>query len=470
MNALRTSLLSLALCVALVGGPTLAQPVSREAALPSLAPLVDSVRGAVVNVEVVARGGMEQDEEVPEGFEQFFGHPFNPRQQIRKGAGSGFVIDPKGYLLTNNHVVEGASVIRVTFPDGKKMEGSVMGRDPLTDVAVVKLKLPPGTETLPSVKLGDSDAVKVGDWALAIGNPFGLANSVSLGIISARARQIGVSLYDDLLQTDAAINPGNSGGPLLNLKGEVIGINTAIVNGGTGIGFAVPSNLVKVLVPELEKGAVAHGYMGVATQPLTPSLVRALGLPVQEGAMVYQVEKSSPAEKAGFQRDDVIVAVDGQKVDSDSTLRRLVGFKAPGSTVAISLYRHGHPQKLSVTLMNRPASEGGRHHRAPERNVDEEQSHQAIGMRITDMNPAVAQRAGLPPEGALITEVVPGSAAEDADLEPRMVVVEANHRPIHGADELMQVIRSAKPGTDIVMRVEFPQSRGAQVRVLQKPS
>jgi serine protease Do len=293
------------------------QPATREAqALPSLAPLVESVKGAVVNVDVQAKGsgGMGQGDNP--FFDRFFGggeggRGGQRREPIRQGSGSGFIIDPKGLVLTNNHVVEGAVAIRVRLDDGRSFDAEIVGRDPLTDVAVIQLK--GKVENLATVKLGDSDALRVGDWVVAIGNPFGLASSVSSGILSARARDIHSGPYDDFLQTDAAINPGNSGGPLFNLKGEVVGINTAIVGGGTGIGFAVPSNLVKALLPHLEKdGAVTRAWLGIGIQDLTQDLAKAMQLPVTEGAIVSQVNDGSPAGKAGMRADDVIVAIDGQ--------------------------------------------------------------------------------------------------------------------------------------------------------------
>ncbi|HLM44919.1 MAG TPA: trypsin-like peptidase domain-containing protein, partial [Myxococcaceae bacterium] len=276
------------------------QPATREAqALPSLAPLVESVKGAVVNVDVQAKASMSEGGENPL-MDRFFGGgggggPRGQRREpVRQGAGSGFIIDSKGLVLTNNHVVEGAVSIRVRMDDGRSFDAEIVGRDPLTDVALIRLK--GKVDGLPTVKLGDSDGMRVGDWVVAIGNPFGLASSVSSGILSARARDIHSGPYDDFLQTDAAINPGNSGGPLFNLKGEVVGINTAIVGGGTGIGFAVPSNLVKALVPQLEKdGAVTRAWLGIGIQDLTQDLAKALALPVSEGAIVSQVNNNSPA-------------------------------------------------------------------------------------------------------------------------------------------------------------------------------
>ena len=318
--------------------------------LPSFAPLAESVKAAVVNVEVASRGHSERNEM----FEQFFGGGQHP--QVRQGAGSGFIIDSRGYVLTNNHVVEGAVSIRVKLDDGRIFDGQVLGTDPATDVALVKLKNPP--TNLAVLKLGDSDAMRVGDWVVAIGNPFGLASSVSVGILSAKARNIGAGIYDDFLQTDAAINPGNSGGPLFNLKGEVIGINTAIVAGGSGIGFAVPSNLAKALLPQLEKnGSVTRGYIGIGLQKVTPQLAKALGVPTAQGALVTSVQPNSPGAHAGLKQDDVITQVDAQAVTSDDQLRRTVALRAPGATVTLAVYRGGKAREVKVTLASRPEDE-----------------------------------------------------------------------------------------------------------------
>src|SRR5215813_194229 len=388
-------------------------------ALPSLAPLVDSVKAAVVNVDVTSR--VEREDPGDDPFEQFFGRGRrDPRGQVRQGAGSGFVIDHRGYILTNNHVVEGAFNIRVRFADGRSMEAEVLGRDPLTDIALIKLKSPPGN--LPVLKLGDSDAMKVGDWVVAIGNPFGLASSVSAGILSAKAREIGATTYDDFLQTDAAINPGNSGGPLFNLRGEVIGMNTAIVSGGAGIGFAVPSNLAKAIIPQLEKnGSVTRGYIGVKLQNLTPEIAKALNVPTDSGALINDVTKNSPGDKAGLKADDVVVTLDGKKVESSSALSRNVALRNPGSTVTLGLYRAGKPQEVKVTLTSRPADLDRVAGVTPNRGQKDE-TNKKIGLTIQNIDPRTAEANGLPTRGAVITDVQPGSPASEAQLFPGMVV------------------------------------------------
>jgi serine protease Do len=434
------------------------QATPQATALPSLAPLVDSVKAAVVNVDVTSR--VERDESGGDDpFEQFFGRGRGNRPQVRQGAGSGFVIDPRGYILTNNHVVEGAFNIRVRFDDGRTLEAEVLGTDPLTDIALIKLKAPPNN--LPFLKLGDSDAVRVGDWVVAIGNPFGLASSVSAGILSAKAREIGATQYDDFLQTDAAINPGNSGGPLFNLRGEVIGINTAIVSGGAGIGFAVPSNLAKALIPQLEKnGKVTRGYIGVKLQNLTPELAKALNVPQSSGALINEVTKNSPGDKAGLKSDDVVVSLDGKKVESSSALSRTVALRPPGSSVTLGVVRAGKPQDVKVTLTSRPGDVdrlGDARGPRPggSKSQKDETNRQRIGLTLQSIDPRTAEANGLPTRGAVITEVQPGSPADAAELAPGMVVTEAGGKKIVSADDLSRVLKDAKPGSTILLRVQI---------------
>jgi serine protease Do len=447
------------------------QPVTREAqALPSLAPLVESVKSAVVNVDVTARagagmrGGLGQNP-----LDRFFGGPGGQggREQLRQGAGSGFIVDPKGLVLTNNHVIEGATSILVKLDDGRSFSADVVGRDPLTDVALLKLK--GKVENLPSVGLGNSDETRVGDWLVAIGNPFGLASSVSLGILSAKARDIHAGPYDDFLQTDAAINPGNSGGPLFNMKGEVVGINTAIVGGGSGIGFAVPSNLVKALLPQLEKeGAVTRGYLGIGIQDLTADIAGALKLNINEGAIVNEVRPGGPGAKAGLKVDDIIVAIDGQKIASGSALTRTVALKRPGSTSTLTVHRGGNKQDMKVTLGTRPDLEGiGKN--AP-REEEEESSKARVGISLSDLDGRTARQAGFSEdEGALVTDVVPGSPADRAQLIPGMLVVEANRKPVRSARELAGIIRSTASGGTLLLRVMMPESSTRQLRALRVP-
>jgi serine protease Do len=477
----RLSALVLAALLAATGASAAEPPAVAPApvtvpnpALPSLTGLVESVRSAVVNVEVTARVDNPRMQMDPGGdfWEHFFGPDLSPRgprgrqprDRVQQGLGSGFIVSSDGLVLTNNHVVEGAVTIRIKLEDGRRFEAEVKGRDPLTDVALVKLKGSP--KDLPVVKLGDSDALKVGEWVVAIGNPFGLASSVSAGILSARARNIGAGPYDDFLQTDAAINPGNSGGPLFNLRGEVVGINTAIVGGGSGIGFAVPSNLVQALLPQLEKeGLVTRGWLGVAVQDATASLDKALGVPVSDGALIADVNPGSPAEKAGLKRDDVVVAIDGTKVASSGELTRRVALKKPGSSVAMTVYRGGKKEEKKVTLGTRPDLEGlgNREQKRSPPDVREEK----VGLSVEDVPQQLQAQHGLP-KGALVVEVRPGSEADRAELMPGMVVVEAAGKPIHSAADLKRALSAAQPGSTMLLRVQMGES-GRVLRALTLP-
>jgi len=461
--------------------PAPAQPAAPVAgALPSLAPLVESVKAAVVNVEVRSRASSQMNDAARELWERFFGGQVpegrQREQQLQRGLGSGFLISPDGLALTNNHVVEGAVAISVKLDDGRQFDAEVLGRDPLTDVAVIKLKGKVGK--LPALALGDSDALRVGDWVMAIGNPFGLASTVSAGIISAKAREIGAGPYDDFLQTDAAINPGNSGGPLFNLKGEVIGINTAIVGGAngvgaTGIGFAVPSNMVRALLPQLQKeGVVTRGYIGVSVQNLTADIARGLGTPVQEGALVSGVSPGSPGEKAGIKTDDVIDRLDGETIASSGQLTRKVALRRPGAAVTLEVFRGGNKMEKKVTLGTRPDLEGISARERNQGGGEEDQRQEKIGLVVRDAGPGTggAGEEGEVPgiEGAVIVEVKPGSAAEHAGLVPGMVVVEAAGKPVRGAAELRKLLRAAKPGATVLLRVAIGRE-GRALRALTIP-
>ena len=460
---MRTLLISALLCFSV---PGLAQPAPQVVAVPSLAPLIDSVKGAVVNIDVAKRATAEQQEMMERYFKNRRGQGDAP---LSSGTGSGFVIDPKGLVLTNNHVVEGAVTLRVRLDDGRSFDAEVLGRDPLTDVALVKLK--GKFDPLPAVKLGDSNSMKVGDWVVAIGNPFGLAQSVSAGIISALDRQIGASRYDQFLQTDAAINPGNSGGPLFNLRGEVIGMNTAIIGGqngaGTGIGFAVPSALIKAVLPQLEKtGAVTRGWLGVGIQDVSPALSRALALPARDGALITAVNEGSPAQKGGLREEDVVLAIDGERVNSSTTLTRIIALKRPDATVALSVVRSGKSAEVKVKLGVRPDLENVGDTRKAEAGPND--PHR-IGLAFQDIDPRMAEATGIPRAGALIIEVSPGSPAEDAGLHRGMAVVELNRKAVKNRDELMAALKGLEPGAVALFRVALPGSAGKSLIALEVP-
>ncbi len=436
-----------------IGAVPAADPERFE--LASVAPLVDRVRAAVVNVEVVARvtGRPRGDEEL---FDLFFGPRDRPR--FRQGLGSGVIVDRRGRILSNQHVVEGAQSIRVRLDDGRAFDARVLGGDSLTDLALLALVGSP--DDLPSVPLGDSDALRVGDGLVAIGNPFGLASSVSVGILSARARDIQLGPLDDFLQTDAAINPGNSGGPLFSGRGEVVGIATAIVGGGSGIGFAVPSNTARTLLPQLETGApVRRGWLGLAAQDLTPDLARALGVPVHRGAVVAEVVPGSPADRADLRGDDVVTSLDGKPIDGAQGLTRRVAMVPPGTDVRITVQRGASRLERAATLGARPDPGEVQPVRGSNPPVPDRSPADAIGLTFRDVDPRIGAASGAPPRGAWITDVLPGSAADRADLRPGMVVVEAAGRPVRSAADLARNLRNAPRGSALLLRIRVDGAR-----------
>ena len=314
----------------------------------TFADLAQASGGAVVNIstEKTVRAHFG-NQPLQQFFEQFLG-PL-PRTLKVRSLGSGIIMNPEGYVITNNHVVAGAQEIKIILMGGKEFKGAVKGRDPETDLALVYIVNPP--PNLPFLKLGDSDAVRIGDWVLAVGNPFGLSHTVTQGIISARGRVIGDSPYDRFLQTDASINPGNSGGPLLNLKGEVIGINTAILASGQGIGFAIPSNMAKKIIPILmEKGKVTRGMIGILAQTITLSIAKQLGLSHPGGVLVIEVNLGMPAQKAGIKPGDIIINYNGHPIQTMLQLLGLVGETPPGTGVTVTVLRNGQEKKFKLKV------------------------------------------------------------------------------------------------------------------------
>jgi serine protease Do len=340
------------LFVASVEGAWAAAAGNTDITSATFADLAQKSTGAVVNIstEKVVKTGFA---ELPnrQFFENFFG-PLPRRLKIR-ALGSGIIMDSKGYVITNNHVIDHAQKIRVILAGGREFKATVKGRDPKTDLALIHIVNPPAG--LPSLKLGDSDAIRVGDWVMAIGNPFGLNHTVTQGIISAKGRVIGAGPYDRFLQTDALINPGNSGGPLLNLNGEVIGINTAILVKGQGIGFAIPSNMVKFIIPQLmAKGRVTRGLIGVQVEFVTPEIAQKAGLSEPRGALVMKVNPGSPAQKAGIRKGDLIVDFNGQPVRRMNELPDMVAETPPGTEVTVTVLRQGQEMKLKLKVAEMP--------------------------------------------------------------------------------------------------------------------
>jgi len=399
-----------------------------------LADLAEQLSPSVVNIKVtkVEKMGGLPGQGMPEWFERFFGGqmPNMPQERRQQGAGSGFIISQDGLIVTNNHVVEGATEVTVTLADKAEYAGKVIGRDPKTDLALLRVT-PKGS--LPVVPLGDSDALRVGETVVAIGNPFGLNNTVTAGIVSAKGRVIGAGPYDDFIQTDASINPGNSGGPLFNLHGEVVGINTAIVPNGQGIGFAVPVNMLKSLLPELEsKGEVTRGYLGVQIQPITPELATGLQLKDTKGALVAEVTKGSPAEAAGVKRGDVIVAFAGKDVVEMHNLPAMVAATPVGTEVPVMVLREGNARTLTVKIAAMPGERT-----AAETPGPEQSARGTWGLGLRDLDARTASRLGLTPgEGVLVTAVQPGGPAERAGLRPGDVLLEVNRTKVSSVKEV----------------------------------
>jgi len=361
-------------------------------------------------------------------FREFFG-PFmeqGPQREFKQPSlGSGFIIDREGYIVTNNHVVEDADDIKVRLANEKEYDAKIVGRDPNTDLALIKIE---GADGLVPLTLGDSDVLKVGAWVMAVGSPFGLEQTVTAGIVSAKGRIIGAGPYDDFIQTDASINPGNSGGPLINLEGEVVGINTAIVASGQGIGFAIPINLAKGIIEQLkESGAVTRGWLGVGIQNLTPELADYYGLEEAKGVLVVKVYPDDPAAKAGIQENDIIVAVAGKPVEDSRELSRLIASFPVGEKVKIKLIRGGKTKTVRVTLAKREDDKIAQREAAPG-SADGDR----LGMRLGSVDEQTARRFGFEPNepGALVTAVDPNGKAAEAGIRPGDLIKELNHKPV----------------------------------------
>lgn len=382
-------------------------------------------------------------------FEDFFGGAPDlpspePRTQI--GMGSGVVIDDRGNILTNEHVVSNARDVRVTFVDGKEVDATVVGTDPKTDLAVVRVD----AKGLQPAPFGSSESMQVGQWVIAIGNPFGLDHSVTVGVLSAKGRYgFAPGKLEDFLQTDASINPGNSGGPLVNLNGEVIGINTMIAGIGTGVGFAVSEAIARPIAHQLiDHGRVIRPYLGIVMQSLTPALHQALGEHAPEkGALVAEVEKGSPAEKAGIQPGDVVVKVGGKPTEDSREVQQAVLAQEVGKDVAVTIWRDGKQSELSVRTAELPGKS------SPSQGPGGGQEQ--LGLQLQTLTPELAQRLGVEPStrGALITSVRPDSAAADAGLQAGDVIVSIDRTPVTRAEAAAQSLRAARPGGHL-MRIQ----------------
>ncbi len=387
-------------------------------------------------------------------FQDFYDKFFGDRdRKPRSGMGSGFIIDKQGHILTNNHVIDGADEIFVLIRDGnngeKEYDAKLVGADSKTDIALIKLILKDGDRKhFPALSLGNSDKLEVGEWVVAIGNPFGLSHTVTVGVVSAKERNIGSGPYDEFIQTDASINPGNSGGPLMNIKGEVIGINTAIISGNTGgnvgIGFAIPINVAKNILKDLkEKGTVTRGWLGVMIQKITPDLAESFNLDRTEGALVGDVIPDSPAEKAGIKRGDVIVKFDKNEVRTMESLPKIVGSTTPGKAVKVEVIRDGKKKVLNVTIAV----------------LKDEKIKVAaldpLGIQVQDITPDIAQSLKLEGvDGVLVSDVTPGEAGGESGLKRGDIISEVNRSKVKNTADYNRITKKLKRGDTALMLIK----------------
>ncbi|MFP3980167.1 MAG: DegQ family serine endoprotease [Desulfobacterales bacterium] len=429
------------------------QPEQTQMVPKNFTQLAEDAGAAVVNIRTVktVEGGGQmfrhffgpdgpnrQQRPFDEFFERFFGDQ-NPREFKRRSLGSGFVLDKEGHIVTNHHVIKDADEIQVKLQSGKEYDAEIIGTDESTDLALIKI--PPEAD-LPTLELGSSKKTKIGQWVVAIGNPFGLDHTVTSGIISAKGRVIGAGPYDDFIQTDASINPGNSGGPLLNMNGEVIGINTAIVAAGQGIGFAIPSDLAKDIISQLKQsGEVTRGWLGVGIQELNPELREYYD--VDEGVLVTQVFSGDPAAEAGIKPNDIITAVNGKSVDSPRELSKLVADIQPGEEAEIRFVREGESKTTTVTLAKREGEKmAERSEEAPE-----DSAKPALGMDVAEITSDIAEQFNLEnTEGVIVSDVKPESKAYEAGFKRGDIIREINHQPVKSVRDFRQTIDKAEKG------------------------
>ncbi len=424
--------------------------------------LAKVLRPAVVNISTTQQ--VQQERRIPFPFRgprggeedpfqdfmrRFFGEGPGGRPRQAQSLGSGFIIHPDGLIVTNNHVVENATDIRVKLEDGKEFKATVVGKDPKTDLALIKID----AKGLPIAPFGDSDKLEVGEPVMAIGNPFGLDATVTTGIVSAKGRVIGEGPYDDFIQTDASINRGNSGGPLINMSGEVVGINTAIFSptgGSVGIGFATPINQAKTILPQLQaKGSVTRAWLGVSIQQVTPDLAKTLGLAEPRGALVADVLADSPAEKAGMKQGDVIVEFDGKGIKSSTDLPRIVAATPVGKHVSLKVLRDGKETTVQATLgvLDEQRLASSRPGSAPAKGK--------LGMALQDITPEMAKSLGLKdPAGVVVSQVESGSPAEAAGIQVGDVILEVNRTKIKNLKEAQQALEKTGPDKGTLLLVK----------------
>ncbi|MBN1379401.1 MAG: DegQ family serine endoprotease [Gammaproteobacteria bacterium] len=457
------------LAVLLVSSLGASPPASAEDAITSLrqtgkafASVAKTVSPAVVFVQVEknTRPAAMQFKRSPFGDDEFFRHFFGPGFRGQRplqpapeehvvGQGTGFIISKDGYILTNNHVVGDADKVTVKLQDGREFDAETIGTDPQSDVAILKID----GSSLPMLKLGDSEALEVGEWVIAIGNPFGLSHTLTVGVVSAKGRSgVGLADYENFIQTDAAINPGNSGGPLVNLNGEVVGMNTAIFSrsgGYMGIGFAIPVNMLIAIKDQLLKdGKVTRGYLGIVIQPLTQDLAESFNLKAQQGILISQVSEDSPAAKAGFQPGDVIVELDGKPVSDVGQFRNQIAMTTPGKTRSVSVLRDGKSKQIKVAV-------GTLDSEAQSPAPGQPASQTKIGLRVQTLTPDLARQLGTDnTSGVVVSEVEAGSVAALARIEPGSIIRQVNRKPVASAQAFNKMISATPKGSSVLLLIE----------------
>jgi len=423
------------------------EPASRN----SFAPVVKRVLPAVVSVSStkVVKTGLSEDGEMDPFLRRFFGEQgrqFNsPRERRAEGLGSGVIVSPEGYILTNNHVVDGATEVRVTLTDRQEFKARVVGRDPKTDIAVLKID----AQNLRPIVIGDSDRLQVGDYVLAVGNPFGLGKTVTMGIVSATGRgNLGIEDYENFIQTDASINPGNSGGALVNERGELVGINTAILSHGSegnqGIGFAVPVAVAhNVMSQILKSGHVTRAYLGVMAQDVTPAIAKAFHEPEVRGALVGDVSPNSPAQRAGLQKGDIILEINGKPVSDGAQLRINVSLMPPGTTVAVKVLREGATREFNVKLAELPTEQ------ARAEKGGENPASAMEGVSVENVTAQTARELGIPAgtAGVVVSDIDSGSPAAHSGLKRGDVIQEVNRQPVKNTSDFERALRNSKDET-----------------------
>lgn len=396
----------------------------------SISATVKRLTPSVVNISTtnVIKTSPYQDEYFKKFFEKFFSDQLPGREFRNKGLGSGFIMSSDGYIITNNHVVRRAEEIEVILEGGKKYTAKIVGTDPVTDLALLKID---PEEPLPAVEMGDSSSLAIGDSVFAIGNPFGLGHTVTAGIVSAKGRALGIGRYDNFIQTDAAINPGNSGGPLFDYEGKVVGVNTAVMARGQGLGFAIPINMTKTVVEHLKvHGKVIRGWLGIMIQDITPEISEALGINRDKGGLVSEVKEGSPADKAGIRRGDIIVSVGSEEIPDAATLARKLALTKPGVDTKFVVLRDGKEKIFTVKLIEHPENE------KIEKSPDKLKTEEELGIEVSEITEQLRNRFQIKASGGvIIARVARGSLASEAGFLPGDVIVEVNGDAVGGLDE-----------------------------------